>query len=211
MNDLFRAHASELDRLLLNQATTGLAAVSANNSYVNATVDTTAIPAVWKKVIEAQNGVEAVLLGQAPVTHVIMHNRRWNWLTAAISSSWPVIAGTNVPPQSWGMQLTNEYGDSVRGVTASGLKIVVDSNVTTAALGQATTGGTQDQVYVVAADECHLWEDTNAPVFIRAEQPRVKNLAVTLVVYSYFAYCFRRYANGSAVISGTGLATPSFA
>jgi hypothetical protein len=139
-----------------------------------------------------------------------MHNRRWNWLCAAVSASWPVIAGQNTPPQSWGMQLTNEYGSSVRGVTASGLKIVVDANVSTACLAQATTGGTQDHIYVVAGDECHLWEDPNAPMLIRAEQPRAKDLAVTLVCYSFFSYCFRRYAGGSVVISGTGLATPSF-
>jgi hypothetical protein len=210
MSDLIKRYATNLDSTTINQATTGLAAVSTSQSYVNATVDTTAIPATWKQVIQAQNTLEGVLLGQAPVSHVIMHNRRWNWLCAAISASWPVISGTNVPPQSWGMQITNEYGNGVRGVMANGLKIVVDANVSTACLGTAITGGTQDQMYVVAKDECHLWEDPNAPLFIRAEQPSAASLGVLLVVYGYYAYTHSRYTGGSVVVNGTGLATPSF-
>ena len=208
--DLYKRYATTLDSTLLNQATTGLAPVSTSQTYTNATVDTTAIPAAWKAVIQALNTVEGVLLGQAPVSHVIMNNRRWNWFTAAVSASWPVIAGTNVPPTSWGMQLTNEYGPSVRAVMANGLKVVVDANVSTTCLAQATTGGTQDHMYVVAADECHLWEDPDAPVFIRADQPAAASLGVLLVVYGYMAYSFRRYSGGSVVVNGTGLATPSF-
>jgi hypothetical protein len=136
--------------------------VSTSQTYTSATVDTTAIPAVWKAIIQAQNTAEGVLLAQAPVSHVVMHNRRWNWLCAAVSASWPVIAGTNVPPTSWGMTLTNEYGPSVRGVMANGLKIVVDANISTACLATAVTGGTQDHIYVVAADECHVWESPDA-------------------------------------------------
>ncbi len=107
-----------------------------------------------------------------------MHNRRGNWLCAAISSSWPVVAGTNVPPTSWGIQLTNEYGPSVCGVMANGLKITVDANTSTVCNATALTGGTQDQMYVVAADECHLWEDPNAHLLIRAEQPAAASLGV---------------------------------
>jgi hypothetical protein len=210
LDDLFRSHATTLDSTLINQATTGLAPVSTGQAYVNATVDTTAVPTVWKEVIKGQNTVEGVLLNQATVDLVVMHNRRWNWLTAAVSAAWPVIAGTTTPPQSWGVQLTNEYGPKVRAVTASGLKICVDANVSTACLAQATTGGTQDQIYVVSSEECHLWEDPNAPMLIRSEAGRAKDLAVTLVVYSFFAYSLRRYAGGSVTIHGTGLAPPSF-
>jgi hypothetical protein len=211
MGDLQKRYASTLDSTLINQTTTGLAALAVSQAYVNATVDTTAIPAVWKAIIQAQNTSEGVLLAQAPVTHVIIHNRRWNWLTAAVSASWPVIAGTNQPVQSWGVRQTNEYGAGIRGVCANGLKVITDFNISTVCLGTALTGGTQDQIYVVAADECHLWEDPNAPQFIRAEQPQATNLAVQLVLYGYFAYTLRRYPGAFVVINGTGLATPSFA
>src|SRR5262249_48760165 len=111
--DLFKRYATTLDSTLINQAATGLAPISTSQSYVNATVDTTAIPAVWKQLIQAQNTIEGVLLAQAAPSHFVMAPRRWNWLTAAVSSSWPVVAGTNVPPQSWAAQLTKEYGPKV--------------------------------------------------------------------------------------------------
>src|SRR5207244_200397 len=93
-NDLLRRCATTLDSTL--------------QTYTNATVDTTAIPAAWKQLIQGQNTVETTLLAQAQPSHFIMHPRRWNWFTAAVSSTWPVVAGTSVPPQSWAVQLTKE-------------------------------------------------------------------------------------------------------
>jgi hypothetical protein len=45
---------------------------------------------------------------------------------------------------------------------------------------------------------------------IRAEQPAAASLGVLLVVYSYFAYSFRRFANGMGKVNGTGLIAPTF-
>jgi hypothetical protein len=81
--------------------------------------------------------------------------------------------------------------------------------VTTAGLAGAVTGGTQDHLYVIDKSEAHLWEDPNAPVFIRAEQPAAASLGVLFVLYGYFAYTFSRYAQ-SQLISGTGTVTPAF-
>jgi hypothetical protein len=83
---------------------------------------------------------------------------------------------------------------------------VVDNNVTTI-LGSGTN---QDEMYVIATDECHLWEDPAAPVFLRAEQPAAANLGILMVLYGYFAYSFRRYPTSFARITGTGLTTPVF-
>ena len=66
----------------------------------------------------------------------------------------------------------------------------------------------QDEVYVVASEEAHLWEDSNAPMMIRAEQPNAASLGILLVCYEYFAYTFQRYANNPSKISGTGLVGP---
>jgi hypothetical protein len=208
--DLLRRYWTALNSTLLNQATTGLSAVSTSQAYVNATLDTTAIPAFWKQLIQAQNTVEGVLLAQAQPSHFVMSPRRWNWSTAAVSSTWPVVAGTNVPPQSWAAQLTKEYGAAVRAQLPNGMLITVDANVSTICLGTALTGGTQDQVYAVAADECHLWEDPNAAVLLRCEQPSAASLGVLFVAYGFFAYSMRRYPGASVVINGTGLGTPSF-
>ena len=102
-----------------------------------------------------------------------------------------------------------DRGDGVRGVLPNGSPVIVDNNVTTAGLAGAVTGGTQDHVYVLDRNEAHLWEDPNAPVFIRAEQPAAASLGVLFVLYGYFAATFSRYIHAQ-LISGTGTVTPAF-
>jgi hypothetical protein len=72
-------------------------------------------------------------------------------------------------------------------------------------LGASTN---QDQIYVTARAECHLWEAPGQPTFIRAEQPLANQLSILFVVYGYFAYTFARYANSVQTIDGTGLIQP---
>jgi hypothetical protein len=91
-------------------------------------------------------------------------------------------------------------------VLPCGLEVIVDNNIATN-LGAGTN---EDELYVVPASECHLWEDPNAPFFIRAEQPAAGSLGVLLVAYSYFAYTFGRYSNGMQKVNGTGNITPQF-
>jgi hypothetical protein len=90
-------------------------------------------------------------------------------------------------------------------VLPNGLSVVVDNNI-----GTTLGAGTEDEAYVVPARECHLWEDANAPLFIRADQPKAANLGVLLVLYGYFAYTFSRYANAMQKINGTGFIAPVF-
>jgi hypothetical protein len=115
------------------------------------------------------------------------------------------MGSSALPPQLFASSLTNEYGAGLRAVLNNGMKVVTDANVTTTA-----GAGTEDEAYCVAADECHLWEDPNAPQFIRAEQPKAANLAVLIVLYGYVAYSFRRYSNAIAKVNGTGMIAPSF-
>lgn len=201
MDDLFRRYASRLDFTLINQATTGLSAVAQAND-----VSTATFAAIWPKFAQAQSQAEAVFQGFATPGFAVMNPRRWHWLNAQLVSTWPALQQPGVPTQNSGVNLAQEYGKGARGILPNGLVAIVDANVPTN-LGTATS---QDEIYIVAADELHLWEDPNAPTFIRAEQPRAKNMAVTLVLYGYFAYSFRRYANGMQKISGTALATPTF-
>jgi hypothetical protein len=209
MDDLFRRYATTLDSTLLNQATTGLAAIS--TAQAQASVLTT--PQFYSALVQAQSTVEGTLLGWAQPDLVVMHPRRWYKLLSAISNSWPMALGqnNNVPTQNL---LTNNdglgYAKGNRGTLQNGLGVCVDANVTTVGLAQATTGGAQDQVYVVPTQECHLWEDPNAPVFIRAEQPSAANLGVLLVLYGYFAYTFRRFPGATVNLCGAGFVAPTF-
>jgi hypothetical protein len=203
MQDLFNRYATTLDNTLITQATTGLSAAATAVTYT----DTTPTGAeLYPKILGASAGVEAALLGMGAPTHAVMHSRRWYWLSSQMSSSWPLINWSGIPVQAGGTANSgSSYANGIRGTLPSGLSVVVDNNI-----GITLGGGTEDEVYVVPASECHLWEDSNAPLFIRAEQTNAATLGVLFVVYGYFAYTFQRYANGMQKVSGSGLATPTF-
>jgi HK97 family phage major capsid protein len=203
LDDLFRAYATSLDSTLLNQATTGLTNVAATISYTDTSPT---VAELYPKLSQANAAVEAGLLAQAVPSHVIMHSRRWHWMNSSVGAQWPFLSQPGVPVQAGGVNNGVGYNRGVRGILSNGNEVIVDNNIATN-LGAGTN---EDEIYVVAADECHLWEDPNAPVFIRAEQPAAGSLGVLLVVYGYFAYSFRRYSAGSAKLAGTGLVTPTF-
>jgi hypothetical protein len=84
------------------------------------------------------------------------------------------------------------------------------ANVQTAALAGADTGGTQDIIYIIPQNEAILFEAPQREVFIRAEAPAANQLGVLLVVYSYFAHSFSRYAaTAFQRINGTGTVPPT--
>jgi hypothetical protein len=202
--DLFNRVATRLDSTLLNQATTGLAAVAQANAYTDLTPSGAEL---YPKILGAAAGVEANLLAMGAPTHAVMHSRRWYWLSSQMSNTWPMINSVNIPVQASGtLDPNSSYASGPRGVLPNGMVVVVDNNIATN-LGAGTD---EDELYVVPATECHLWEDPGAPLFIRAEQPHAASLGVLLVAYSYFAYTFARYANGMQKVGGTGLITPAF-
>ena len=203
MDDLQRAWATNLDATLITEATTGLAALAVSVPYVDATPTGAEL---YPKLLGAMAASEAVFLGYAQPDLAVMHSRRWYWLQAQLTSTWPMFGQPNIPSQLAGVNFAETYGAGFRGVLPNGTAVIVDNNC-----GTALGAGTEDEIYVAASDECHLWEDPNAPQFIRAEQPQAANLAVTLVLYGYYAYCFRRFPSGGVgKVSGTGLIAPVF-
>ena len=204
MQDLFNSVATTLDSTLITQGTTGLSAVAQANTYTDSTPTAAEL---HPKILAAASASEAALLAMGRPSHAVMHSRRWYWLSSQLSSTWPYINTTGIPTQAGGtMDPSSSYNSGVRGVLPSGLLVVTDNNIATT-LGASTN---EDEVYVVAQSECHLWEDDGAPMFIRAEQTKAASLGVLLVAYQYFAYTFARYSNGAQKVSGTGLVTPSF-
>jgi hypothetical protein len=204
MQDLFRAYATSRDSQLISTASTGLSAVATATTYDD-TQPTVA--KLYPKIMGAMAGVEAALLNMGSPSHAVMHSRRWYWLASAMTSTWPFINAGGIPTQAAGTaDPASAYAKGVRGVLPIGLQVVVDNNIPTS-LGAGTN---QDEIYVVPDVECHLWEDPNAPVYIRADQPAAPNLGVLLVVYGYFAFTLSRYTGGMAKVSGTSLVTPSW-
>jgi hypothetical protein len=97
------------------------------------------------------------------------------------------------------------YGQSGQ-YSMVGLPIITDANVATN-LGAGTN---QDEIYIVAADEMHLWESPGQPTYVRFEQPDGK-VAVRIVMFGFSAFTAGRYPKAIAKIGGTGLVTPTFA
>lgn len=203
LDDLFRAYATTLDSTLLNQATNGLTNVATSVAYTDLSPTTAEL---YPKVLESLAGVEGALLDQDPGDNVaIMHSRRWYWMQNSVGSTWPFVQQPGIAPQMMAANFAERYGNGFRGVLPNGTPVIVDNNIATN-LGAGTN---EDEIYIGSLREFHLWEDPNAPMLIRAEQPAAASLGVLFVVYGYFAYTHARYAHARK-IAGTGLVTPSF-
>lgn len=204
MDDLFRRYATSLDSTVINQSTTGLAAVATSIAYTDTTPT---VAEMYPLTLAALAGVEAAMLDQASGDNIaVMHSRRWYWMQNALSATWPLISQPGIVAQMMGANNATVYGSGVRGVLPNGTPVIVDNNIVTN-LGASTN---QDEVYVTDRQENHLWEDPSAPLFIRAEQPKLANLGVLLVLYGYFAYTHARFTGNVQKITGTGLVTPTF-
>lgn len=204
IQDLFSEYNRNLDSTLINQATTGLTNVATSLTYTDTNPT---VAELYPKLLEGPAAVEAALLDADPGnTIAVMHSRRWYWLNAALSSSFPLLQQPGILQQAAGLNEGGRYGSGFRGILPSGIPVIVDNNIPTN-LGAGTN---QDEIYFVSQSEAHLWEDPNAPMLIRAEQTQSKNLLVDFVVYGYFAYTFTRRAHAQK-IAGTGLVTPTFA
>lgn len=203
MADLMARYATNLDSQLLNMAAVGLTNKALGTLGAYADTQPTGAK-LYPKILAAASGVEAVVLG-SNADIAVMHSRRWNWLSKEMTSTWPMINSDGLPTQASGTNANKDYGSGVRGVLPNGIRVVVDNNIST------TVSANQDEIYVVPSSECHVYEDSNAPAFIRAEQPAATTLGVLFVVYGYYAFTFDRYGSGSMQkVAGTGLTTPTF-
>jgi hypothetical protein len=210
--DLIRSFDSDLDSQLLNSSTWGLLAVA------NAVTYTSGAPTaaeLYSKIVGAQANAEDTLQDASEDDFfTLMRGRRWAWFKNQLTDKWPFIAAQGFPALSAGVNLDNGYKAGVRGHLPDGGDVVTDNNLPNT-LGASTT---EDVATIVARQEAHLWEDPNAPIFIRAEQgPSVKKLGIDLVLYGYFAACFDRVVDAQGTpkavhqkITGTGLIAPTF-
>lgn len=203
LQDLIGAYNVNLDSGLINKGTVGLSAVSSAISYTDATPTGLEL---YPKLVQAPGLVEASLMNAAIGDVIaVMHSRRWYWLQAQLTSTWPLFGQPGVAGQQAGLNYGERYGNGFRGLLPSGTPVILDNNIATN-LGAGTN---EDEIYFTAQSEAHLWEDPNAPMLIKAEQNQAKKLAVDLIVYGYYAFTFVRRPHAQK-INGTGLTTPAF-
>jgi hypothetical protein len=204
VDDLIRGWGRDLDRKVLNRATVGLSAVASAITYTDASPTAEEL---YPKLLQAPSAAEAALLDADPGDVIaVMHSRRWYWLQSQLTTKFPLFGQPGIAGQASGVNYAERYGSGFRGVLPNGTPVIVDNNIVT----NLGTGTNEDEIYFISQSESHLWEDPNAPVLIRAEQPKAKNLAVSLVVYGYFAFAFTRRVHAQK-IGGTGLVTPAWA
>jgi HK97 family phage major capsid protein len=204
LNDLIRRYHSALDTKLINDATTGITNTTATVAYTDASPTAAEL---YPKVLAAQSAMEVAFADQGVgEVYAVMHSRRWAWMQSQVGTSWPFIGQPGYAAQSGGQNYATGYGQGVRGILPNGIGVIVDNNIATN-LGAGTN---EDEIYVVNAAELHLWEDPNAPLYIRTEATAAASLGVLMVVYGYAAYSFRRYTSAHQKIAGTGLVVPAF-
>ncbi len=204
--DLVAAYNTTLDAQILNaDGTSGTHLGLKNTSSIATATLTTGSPTaalLYPKLFEIQSAVQSGYFGG--VSHFVMHPRRWNWLASQVGTSFPFLQINGSAPQVGGSVDSNGYGGAV-GVIA-GVPVVLDANVET----NIGAGTNQDTIWAVTSSELHLWEDTTAPLFIRAEQTTAGSLSVKFVVYGYSAFSAGRHPGAHGSINGTGLVTPTF-
>lgn len=205
IDDLVRGYHTLLDNRIINEASVGLTNVATSIAYTDASPTAAEL---YPKILAGLSAVEAALLDQSSSGSLaVMHSRRWYWMQSQVGTSWPFIGQTGIAQEQGGVNYGTLYGAGFRGLLPNGTPVVVDNNIATN-LGAGTN---EDEIYVVNANECHLWEDPQAPMFIRADQAGATALNIPLVVYGYFAFTFNRYSGAMQKLAGTGLVTPTFA
>ena len=206
--DLIKSWHTTLDSQILNGAGTagtlkGLRVSGGNAVTFTATTPTVAL--LYPKLADAIQQIQANAF-VAP-THFVMHPRRLAFLMAAVDgSNRPLV----VPAANGAMNAVgvgagvSQYGNS--GYQMLGLPIITDASIATN-YGASTN---QDEIYVVTAGEAHLWEQPGSPFSLRFDATGAGNLTIKSVVYGYAAFTAERYPLAASIISGTGLAAPTF-
>ena len=206
VGDLIRSWHTTLNSQIINGAGTagtikGIRASGGNAITFTATTPTVAL--LYPKLADALQKVQSNVF--TTPTHWIMHPRRLAFLLAGVDgSNRPLV----VPAANGPMNATAtgagvaQYGNS--GYSLLGLPIIADASV------QTTLSTDQDEIYLVDSREMHLFEQPGSPFSLRFEATGASNLTVKTVVYGYAAFTAERYPLAASIISGTGLAAPSF-
>ncbi len=204
--DLAADHAAKLDVQVIDGSN---ASGQVRGILAIGSIDTTAytdasptLPELYPKVADSLNQVATTRY--MPATHILMHPRRWYWMASQLdSSNRPFIVPADAGPQN---ALASVDGVAAEGFVGRilGTPVYVDANVPT-----AEGGGTEDVIIVGRFGEYYLFEGQVRTRVL----PEVDSdtLEVRLQLYSYLAFIpDRRGTANTSIVSGTGLAAPTF-
>lgn len=157
---------------------------------------------LYKKIADAVQRVHTKRF--QPPTVIVMHPRRWAFLTAASDTTGrPLVLPGSNNPQNAIATFTAVAAEQVVG-SMHGLPVVTDPNIPT----NLGTGTDEDVVLVMRASDLLLFESG-----IRTRVlPEVGSgtLTTRLQVYGYIAFTAGRYPKSVVEIGGAGLVAPTF-
>lgn len=204
LGDLLADLAVRTDRFVIsNNAANkvGLLNVTGVNAITYTDADPT--PAeVYPKIADAVQQIHTNRF--LPPTKIFMHPRRWAWLLGSVDANGrPFVLPAAQDPSN---ALGTHGGVVSQGLagTLQGLPVYLDANLPI----NRGTGTNEDAIVVARAEDIVLMEGTpRAEVF---REPLASKLGVLLRIYNYVAVSANRQPKSISVISGTGLATPTF-
>lgn len=206
--DLAAAHGALVESQVLNGAgTSGTMLGVLNTGGIISVTYTDANPTAvecWPKIADAVQQVASQRF--LPPDTIVMHPRRWAWfLNALDTTNRPLVTPSTAGPSA-NMGVAAGF-DGANAGTLLGLSVVVSASMPTNLGG----GTNEDRIVVCRAEDSYLWENNGGqPVQLTFDQPLAGQLTVKLVSYAYCAFTAARQPASIAVISGTGLATPTW-
>jgi len=169
----------------------------------NAVTYTDASPTVAELYAKVADAIQQVIAGRfLPPTAIVMHPRRWVWFLAALDGqNRPLVVPAQSGPNNAAATSTDLSMEGPVG-TLLGLPVYIDPNIPTN-LGAGTN---EDRIIVARFEDALLWEGNTRTRIM----PEVLSgtLTVRCQLYAYCAVAPGRFPASSAIISGTGLATP---
>jgi len=204
--DLVSAYFTTLDSAAINaDGTSGTHLGVRSTVGIVAVTYTDATPTVAELYPKLADAIQQINSGRfEPATTIVMHPRRWGWLTAAVDSSGRpfVIPNSNGPFNAIAVGEAAEYGQVVG--TMHGLPVITDANIPT------NLGTNEDVILVVRMpDDLLWWEGDGMPRQFRFEQVAPPQ-TIRLAVWGYTGFTAGRYPLANATIAGTGLIAPTF-
>lgn len=202
--DLAADYAEKLENALINGAVTnakGVIQVSGVNT-VTYTDESPTLPELYPKISDAiqQNVTDS----KRPPNLIVMHPRRWYWMTSQLDDAKRPLISPVVPQNAMG--LMERVGEEAIVGNIHGIPVLLSHAVpTTHDVGESET---HDQIVVCRTDELWLYEDVVQTKMF--ESVGSGTLTVRLQVYGYYAFMSERRPDSIAVISGTGLDAPTF-
>jgi HK97 family phage major capsid protein len=205
--DLANAHNTELDRQVINGSGASgqhLGILGTSGTITITYTDATPTAGeLWPKLVDSVRQVGAQRFASADL--LVMSPLTWGWLLSSLDTTGrPLFAVGGSEGQFTTQGASDNAGYDMRG-TMLGCRVVVSGNVPTNLGG----GSNETRVIAMRGADSFLWEDANAPIYIRAEQPAAASLGVLFVVYSYSAFTAGRQPKSVAFVQGTGLILPA--